>query len=358
MRFTGRIQASKRAPLLQVVKTSVAAVLSWIVASLILPAELPIFAAIAALLVVQPSVNQSFGKAIERSVGVISGVVVATLLSVVLGQHAWVVMLAILVAVLLAWSLRMTTGTSNQVAISAMLVLALGASSPEYAWDRIIETLLGAALGFVVNVVIVPPVLVSPVRENVILLGNELAATLERLATALSEPQSSGDRERLMIEARLLRPMKDAAVDAIEEGEESLSLNPRKSAHRDQLRELREVTDRFGPVVTRVIGMTRAFRDHYDERLYEEPTLRAIADQLTRAAHDLRLIMRPSIPDPEPMTSEFPALTAPLQVKPPQSTHWVLIGSLMEDLRRIREELLIQTEDDLDDIDDFDSRDD
>ncbi|WP_166983740.1 FUSC family protein [Paramicrobacterium fandaimingii] len=348
MKLTRRIQAAKRTPLLQVVKTSVAAVLAWVVAGLVLPVDLPIFAAIASLLVVQPSVNQSFGKAVERSVGVISGVVIATLLSLAFGPYTWVVMLAIIVAVLLSWALRMTTGTSNQVAISAMLVLALGASSPEYAVDRIVETLIGAAIGFIVNILIVPPVLIAPVRENVILLGNELAATLERLALALSEPQSSGDRERIMIEARLLRPMKDAAVTAIEEGEDSLSLNPRRSAHRDDLRELHEVTDRFGPVVTRVIGMTRAFRDHYDETLYDEPTLTAIADQLTRAAHDLRLIMRPSIPDPEPMTSEFPALTAPLQVKPPQSTHWVLIGSLMEDLRRIREELLIPSEDDLD----------
>lgn len=348
MKLMRRFRDAKRAPLLQVVKTSVAAVLAWLVAGLILPVELPIFAAIASLLVVQPSVNQSFGKAIERSVGVIAGVVIATLLSLLLGQYTWVVMLAIIVAVLLSWALRMTTGTANQVAISAMLVLALGASSPEYALDRIVETLIGAALGFIVNVVIVPPVLISPVRENVILLGNELASTLQRLARALSEPQSTGDRERLMIEARLLRPMKDAAVTAIEAGEDSLSLNPRKSAHRDQLRELHDVTDRFGPVVTRVIGMTRAFRDHYDEALYQEPTLNAIADQLNRAAHDLRLIMRPSDPDPEPMTSEFPALTAPLQVTAPRSMHWVLIGSLMEDLRRIREELLIQTEDDVD----------
>ncbi|PFG31191.1 FUSC family protein [Paramicrobacterium agarici] len=346
MKLTRRFQTTKRSPLLQVVKTSVAAVLAWVIAGLILPAELPIFAAIASLLVVQPSVNQSFGKAIERSVGVISGVVIASLLSLVLGQYSWVIMLAIIVAVLLSWALRMTTGTSNQVAISAMLVLALGASSPEYALYRIVETLIGAALGIIVNMVIVPPVLVAPVRENVILLGNELAATLERLSAALSEPQSAADRERLMIEARLLRPMKDAAVTSIEEGEESLSLNPRRSAHREQLEELREVTDRFGPVVTRVIGMTRAFRDHYDGGLYREPTLGAIADQLNRAAHDLRLIMRPSIADPEPMTSEFPALTAPLQVKPPQSTHWVLIGSLMEDLRRIREELLIESDED------------
>lgn len=319
--------------------------LAWIVAGLALPVELPIFAAIASLLVVQPSVNQSFGKAIERSVGVIAGVVIATGISLLFGQGTWIVLLATLVAVLLSWAFRMTTGTANQVAISAMLVLALGASRPEYAFDRIVETLIGAAIGFIVNIVIVPPVLLTPVRESVELLGNELAASLDRLGNALTRPLSEAEREQLMIEVRLLRPMREAADAAITEGEESLTLNPRKSAHRQDLEDLREVLTRFTPVVTQLIGMTRAFRDRYDETLYQESAIGGIADQLTRAAHDLRLIMRPTQLDPEPMTSEFPALTSPLEVRTPRGEHWVLIGSLMEDLRRIREELLISDAD-------------
>jgi hypothetical protein len=45
-------------------------------------------------------------------------------------------------------------------------------------------------------------------------------------------------------------------------------------------------------------------------------------------------------PEPEPMTSEVPALTSALVVAPPRSGHWILVGSLMEDLRRIRGELV------------------
>ncbi len=61
-------------------------------------------------------------------------------------------------------------GTGNQVAISAMLVLALGSSSPEYAIARIGETLIGVVIGIVVNALIVPPVLVEPARRDVGLL--------------------------------------------------------------------------------------------------------------------------------------------------------------------------------------------
>ena len=41
----------------------------------------------------------------------------------------------------------------------------------------------------------------------------------------------------------------------------------------------------------------------------------------------------------------LPALTAPLAVHRPTSQHWILIGSLLEDLRRIHETLAEATED-------------
>lgn len=340
MGITDTFRASRRVPILQVAKASVATIAAWLLAGWLIPGPLPVFAAIAALLVVQPSVNQSLGKAIERSIGVILGVLVATGLSLVFGQNSWVVLVAIMIAMLVAWSLKMTPGTSNQVAISAMLVLALGASSPEYSIDRIIETLIGAAIGIIVNALIVPPVALAPARRDISLLGGELAASLDRLASALESPQSAGDLQRLMVEARLMRPMRDAADASISTGEESLTLNPRRSAHRTELTELRTLLDRLSPIVTQVIGMTRAFFDHYDAALADEPTVQAIAEQLRRAAHDVRLAVHLADIDPEPMTSAIPALTSPLVVNPPKSGHWILIGSLMEDLRRIRAELV------------------
>ena len=289
MRITETFRASKRVPILQVAKASVATIAAWLIAGWLIPGPLPVFAAIAALLVVQPSVNQSFGKAIERSIGVILGVLIATAVLFAFGQTSWIVLVSVVVAMLLAWALKMTPTTSNQVAISAMLVLALGAASPQYAFDRIVETLIGAAIGIIVNALIVPPVALAPARRDLALLSGELAASLERLASALETPQSPVDLEQLLVEARLMRPMRDAVDDSIAAGEESLTLNPRRSAHRTELSELRTLLERLGPIVTQVIGMTRAFVDHYDESLVGEPTVRAIAEQLRRAAHDVRL---------------------------------------------------------------------
>ena len=237
MGITATLRATKRVPILQVAKASIATIAAWLVAGWLIPGPLPVFAAIAALLVVQPSVNQSLGKAIERSIGVILGVVIATGISLAFGQSTWIILVAVVVAMLVAWALKMTPGTSNQVAISAMLVLALGASSPEYALDRVLETLIGAAIGIIVNALDRAAGRGGP-RARARSPGSAPSSRhpLDRLAEALEGPQIAGRASRrCMIEARLLRPMRDAADAAIDAGEESLTLNPRRSAHREEL---------------------------------------------------------------------------------------------------------------------------
>lgn len=340
MRVLATFRASRRQPWLQVVKSAIATITAWVVAGWLIPGPLPVFAAIAALLVVQPSVNQSISKAVERSVGVIAGVVIASALALVFGQSTWVVLVAVAAALGVAWLLRMTTATANQVAISALLVLALGAATPGYAVDRIIETVIGAAIGFVVNLVFVPPVALAPAQQAVEILGDEVAASLDRLADALAAPQTAAELEELMLTARLMRPMVATADEAIDAAAESLTLNPRSRRRREELRQLEAALARLTPIVTQVIGMTRAVYDRYDAGLSDEPTVRAISEQLRRAAHDVRRVMRRTNPDPaEPPTESLPALTSPLAVGAPSSGQWILVGSLLEDLRRIHETL-------------------
>lgn len=340
MQVLGAVRAPRRTPVLQAVKSIIATIAAWLLAGwLITSGPPPVFAAIAALLVVQPSLNQSYLKGIERSAGVIAGVVVAAIVGLAIPDPAWALPVAVAASLLLAWAVRMTPGTTNQAGISALLVIALGTTTPLYAVDRVLETMLGAAVGFIVNLAIVPPVAVAPAREAVDRLGEELAQSLERLGDALRSRCSRADLEELMVTARLLRPMRDAANAALDAATDSLTLNPRARAHRETIAAQRELVGTFSSVIRQTIGMTRAFYDHYDDAIQDEPAVAGISDQLHRAAHDVRLRTRRSGAAVSAETQTIPALTEPLSLEQPTGPHWVLIGSLLEDLRRVHEEL-------------------
>ncbi|WP_292732619.1 MULTISPECIES: aromatic acid exporter family protein [unclassified Microbacterium] len=341
MSMSAALRTAQRSSLLQVAKSAIATVLAWFLAGWLIPGPPPVFAAIAALLVVQPSLNQSFGKALERSVGVIVGVLVASALGLLLGDSVWVVAAAVGIALVLAWALRMTPGTGNQVAVSALLVLALGAATPDYALDRVLETLIGAVIGFAINVLVVPPLSVEPAQRAVRALADELADALDRLAGALGERHSPAQLDALLQQARGMRTSRDAAAAAIASARDSLTLNPRAPRHRAELAVLERSVATLTPIVTQAVGMTRAFHERYDESLRSEPAIAAIAEQLSRAAHDVRFAPgRDAATAPDSAGLEPAALTRPLALVTPSSDHWILVGSMMVDLLRIHHSLV------------------
>jgi len=345
VRIPGTFRVASRAPLLQVLKTSIAAVLAWFASVALLGQPLPIFAAIAALLVVQPSVNQSLSRGIERSVGVILGVILASVADSLFGTNSWIVLSVVVVSLLVGWALRLGPASATQIPISAMLMLSIGYATPGYAFDRVLETLIGAAVAMIVNVAIAPPVLLVPAHTAVGRLLRESAATLDALAGSLTHVQDEDDLEALMVQARSLRVLDAAAAAALVTAEESLTLNPRRGHHRRVLERDAELHARLGILVRRLIGMSRAVYDHYDQSLHREPVVQDLARELGRAAHDLRLLgQHNDVVVLQAHNDSIPALTAPLSVPRPHPTHWILIGSLLEDLRRVREEI-IGTED-------------
>lgn len=362
MNPVARLRQSSRAPLLQMVKTAVAVVAAVLLSRLIVPIGFPTFAAIAALLVVQPSINQSFVKGLERSAGVVLGVVLATVAHFVLGDAVWVVLVVLVVAIALAWLIRLTPTSATQVGISGMLVLTTGVVTPGYAGHRILETLVGAGVALAVNAAIVPPVLLGPAHLSVSRLGRDIAAAFERIAIGLTEAQDRSAWERDLESARALRATQRAAEAALVAARESLTMNPRSGRVRMLLERDAAVARHLAVLVTRVIGMTRAIRDNATPELFDDVAMHRIATEIARIAADVRrLIARvdavslddsdsaalagpvAASPFPEhmaPASPPGPTLTSPVEVVRPNEQYWVVIGSLLEDIRRVREELL------------------
>ncbi|MFC7765497.1 aromatic acid exporter family protein [Leucobacter soli] len=228
----------------------------------------------------------------------------------------------------------MSPTSTNQIAISALLMIALGGLQLGYGFERLIETAIGAAIGVVVNAMVVAPVRVLPVQTAISDLTQRSATMLRRVGDALAQPRDQGWLAEMHTEARTLQSERSRVHALLRQARESLRLNPRGGRYRRALADADELFQRLQPITIQIVGMSRAVHDLYSPDLVDDPSVIGMVEEIRRAAHDLEGLGRadaPGEPAPEP-----PALTAPYTIPRPDPDHWVLIGSLMEDLRRVR----------------------
>lgn len=338
-RVTGRFTVKVRASWFQLAKAAVAAIATWLVCTALLGAELPLFGAIAALLVMQDNVDQSLTKGIERVVGVLIGVSVALGAGSLFGPQPWLFIAAIVVAMGVGWLLRMTPVATNQVAISALLMIALGGLQLGYGIERLFETAIGATIGVLINALIVAPVKTSPVHLAITDLTTNSAMVLRRIADALDEPRDRAWLHETLSQARELAASRTEVHGLLRAARESLRFNPRSRRYRQALAEDDAMFQNLQHIVTQIIGMARALADNYDPELVNDDAVIGMAEEMRRAAHDLELLLS-DLPNSATPTDTLPALTKPYTiVQAPNARYWVLIGSLMEDLRRVRERI-------------------
>lgn len=329
---TGRFTVKVRPSWFQLLKGAAAAIITWFVCGAIFTEQLPIFGAIAALLVMQDNIDQSVTKGLERVIGVLIGVSVAIGAGSLFGNQSWLFIAAIPAAMAVGWLLRMTPASANQVAISALLMIALGGLQLHYGVERLVETAIGAAIGVLINALVVAPVRNSAVHEAIEQLTENAALVLEEIADGLTTPRDDAWLAQMLADARELQTERTHVHQLLRQARESLRFNPRSKKYRDSIAEDDRQFQRLLPIVTQVIGMARALTDLYSPDLAEDKTVRGMADEMRRAAHDLARLVRPDLVD----EAEPPALTAPYTIPQPSPEHWVLVGSLMEDLRRVR----------------------
>jgi hypothetical protein len=128
-------------------------------------------------------------------------------------------------------------------------------------------------------------------------------------------------------------------------------MNPRAAKNRAILDRDAAITAHLSVLVSRVIGMTRAVRDNTAPDLASDLVIGRITTELARIGSAVRVLAArqggrdvPSaaLPDTSPGREggAAAALSAPIEVIRPNSRHWILVGALLEDIRRVREELL------------------
>ena len=125
---------------------------------------LPILAPLTALLVVEITLKDIVTSGVQRVASVTAGVLLAVAFSAVVGLSWWSLGALVAVSIMIGQLLRLGPHML-EVPISAMLVLAVGGAEAA-ATDRIMETLIGAAVGVAVNVIFPPAIRAGTAAER------------------------------------------------------------------------------------------------------------------------------------------------------------------------------------------------
>jgi uncharacterized membrane protein YccC len=207
-----------------------AAVAAFLIAELVgLRTPPPLIAALTALLVVQATLASTLLSGIQRVLSVVAGVALAVLFVSVVGLTWWSLGALVAVSIVVGQVLRLGPNLV-EVPISAMLVLGVGysAGAESVGAGRVIETLVGAAVGVLVNVLFPPAIQTRFAGRAVETFAEEISSLLESAATALSAGDVTEEHAtRWLEDARRLNRHAPRVDRALAHAEESRRLNLR-----------------------------------------------------------------------------------------------------------------------------------
>ena len=191
-RELARLRKDGRASVLWSLRITFAAVASYVVATLFFPGTQPLLAPLTAMLVVQVTPVSLLASGIDRVVAVVTGVSLAVGFATVVPLEWWSLGLLILVSITIGQALRLRSNLI-EVAISGMLVLGVGSlAADSAAWQRIAETLVGAAVGIAANLLFPRKVAIDDAGRAIDGLADVVSELLTRAADELTEVVDGG----------------------------------------------------------------------------------------------------------------------------------------------------------------------
>jgi hypothetical protein len=221
-----------RDSLLWTLRLTSAAVASYVVALALLPSPRPLLAPLTVLLVIQATPVSLLTSGVDRVISVVVGVLLAVVVSATVPLTWWSLAVVIAVSISLGQVLRLRANLM-EVPISAMLVLGVGVAATDTAASaRVAETLVGAGVGILTNLLLPPKVPFASAAEAVHGLAGKLSALLTRAADEVTEAEGDHRRiasaaDRWLVEARRITSDIPRISTALEQVEEGRKLNVR-----------------------------------------------------------------------------------------------------------------------------------
>ncbi|MEP9365230.1 aromatic acid exporter family protein [Nocardioides sp. CN2-186] len=316
----------------QLVKTVLAAVLAWVVATEVFNLSQSFLAPWAALLVVHATVYRTFSRGLRQVTAAVAGVLLAWAVGNTFGLDTISVAVVLTLGLALG-ALRWFGEESITVAATAMVVLTTGFSSDDSVLlDRLGDTAIGIVVGLAVNAAVWPPLRRRTAIAAMNRIDDSIGALLGDMGATVVDGYGADDVAVWVDRSRSIDGDLDHAWALVRQAQESGRLNPRRPA-----RELRDpqqwsaLLRRMEQAVAETRSMARTLGYHASSHDLWHPEFRERWPQLVvdagRAIDDA---------DPDAIRSareRLGSLVDDLGTADPASSQWPVHGALVINLR-------------------------
>ncbi len=175
----------ERDTLVQSLKAAGAAIAAWAVSGWWFQAPMALLAPWTAIAMVGSTVYQSVRTGIQQFAIIALGTVWASAAMAFTQDRTMSAMLLTLPFMMLLGNYRRFGSQGIYGATTALFVITGGVSSTSTVGHRLLETLIGAVVGLLVNAFVLPPVHLRSVRDRLVRLARETAEVLGAMAEGL-----------------------------------------------------------------------------------------------------------------------------------------------------------------------------
>ncbi|HEY7856947.1 MAG TPA: FUSC family protein [Candidatus Nanopelagicales bacterium] len=215
-----------------IVRIAAATTVSYLLSREYSGSTLPLFAPITTLLVVQASPFSTLGMTAQRVLGTVFGVAAATVYVNRVPLNWFTVFVALLLALLAAKALPVGLSGQLQLPLAAMFVIALGPTDYRSDYWRVLDVLMGAAVGVLAVFVAPSRPRLQPAVTALQEYLDDVVGLLREMAQSLAGAKRSvpvGTRHDFVPRSRGLGQRGLSTAEAIDEAVESTRFNLRRN---------------------------------------------------------------------------------------------------------------------------------
>lgn len=265
-----------------------AAGIAYLLASLVFGPDDALFAPVAAVVSVGLSAGQRLVRAAEISGGVVLGLVLADLLTQIIGSGTWQLALAVLLAMTSAVALRASSLMANQAAVTAVFVMVLVPLQDTPQLIRLADAVIGGLVAIGLNALLAPDphrvalTTAEQLLENLSTSYRRLSRALDKGDFALAQ-RTLHDLERLETAGRDLETSIEATRERI-----TLGRSRTRAVQRRRLGAMHQLAARAGVLVTSARSASRAVATQARHNAHPDPALVTGLEQLAQSLIQLR----------------------------------------------------------------------